>query len=133
MGRLEECAFDKSDCRKAHCTDQAELENCDEIETGIPLVTKDERWIVHADRTRYLRDQFHSLAVLFLMLACVVLCMIFYMTCTKCLFFILLFCVLLCPFYNSFNLPLWIAIIMLIISGWSFSAGALSITWNNGK
>ncbi len=132
MDILGETDFERSNGKK-YCLEQADMESCDEVDTAVPLIHPNEGWTVHADRTRYLRDQFHSLAVLFLVLACVVMCIIFYITCTKCLFFILLFCVLLCPFHNSFNLPLWIAIIMLIISGWTFSAGALSITWNNGK
>jgi hypothetical protein len=132
MGRLEECAFDKSDCRKAHGTDQAELENCDEIETGIPLIEKDERWIVHADRTCYIRKQFESLAVLSLTLTCLVLCAVFYMICPRCLFGILIFSACLCPWFSSLNISLWLAIILLTLSGWSFSTGAFSIAWHNG-
>jgi hypothetical protein len=59
-----------------------------------------------------------------------VLCLVFYMLCPRCLFGILLLSACLCPFFNSMNAPLWLAIVLLTMSGWSFTAGAFSISWN---
>lgn len=102
-------------------------------ETAVPLIKGcDEDWVVHANRTRYITGQFRDLGVICLMISCIVACLVFYMICPKCLFGILIFCFILCPFYNSMNVPLWLAIILLTMSGWSLTAGKLSITWNSG-
>lgn len=106
----------------------------EKMETGIPLI-KDEdcdQWVVHANRTKYIAGQFHDLGVLCFMLICLVLCVVFYMTCPRCLFGILLLSACLCPFFHPMNAPLWLAIVLLTVSGWSFTTGSLSISWNNG-
>jgi len=62
--------------------------------------------------------------------AALILCVAFYILCPRCLFGILLLSACLCPFFNSMNAPLWLAIVLLTISGWSFTGGALSVSWN---
>ena len=113
--------------------DQAEKGDGEEgIEVAIPLIRDQDRdWVVHSQRTQYIRSQFHDLAILCLTLLCIVLCAVFYMVCPRCLFGILIFSACLCPWYNSLNFSLWLAIILLTASGWSFSGGALSIEWHN--
>jgi hypothetical protein len=110
--------------------DQAERGKCDEIEAAVPLI-RDGDWIVHAQRTNHLTGQFHDLGVMCLMLLCLILCLVFYMICPRCLFGVLIFSACLCPFFHPMNAPLWLAIVLLTVSGWSFSTGALSVTWNN--
>ena len=120
------------------CTDidQAEkgCEDTDDgIEAAIPLMRdQDGDWVVHAQRTHYLTGQFRDLGVMCLMILCLVMCLVFYMICPQCLFGILIFSACLCPFFHPMNSPLWLAIVLLTVSGWSLTTGALSITWNNG-
>jgi hypothetical protein len=124
------------DCN--HCINKIEKGECrDEdmegVEAAIPLMRdSDGDWVVHAQRTQYIRGQFHDFAVLCLTLACLVLCAVFYVLCPRCLFGVLIFSACLCPWFNSLNLTLWVALILLVLSGWTFSTGALSITWNSG-
>jgi hypothetical protein len=115
-------------------TDKRISGDCEEgIEAAIPLMKdRDGAWVVHASQTRRIAGQFHDLAVMCMTLMSILLCVVFYMICPKCLFGVLLLSACLCPFVHAMNVPLWLAIILLIVSGWSFSAGALSITWNNG-
>ena len=111
-----------------------ESNDCEEgIESAIPLMKdRDGDWVVHAKQTRRLTGQFHDIAVMCMTFIGIAACIVCYMMCPKCLFGILLLSVCMCPFIHSMNIVLWLAIILLIVSGWSFSAGALSITWNNG-
>jgi hypothetical protein len=92
---------------------------------------KEGDWAVHSKRTEYLRTQFHDLAILCLTLICIVLCAVFYVVCPKCLFGVLIFSACLCPWYNSLNVSLWLAIILLTVSGWSFSVGVFSLEWHS--
>jgi hypothetical protein len=143
MARLDESeGMDRSEILKrnenfACCVslDRAENGDVDDCcETAIPLIKdQDGDWVVHAKRTRYMAGQFRDLGVICLMMLCIVACLVFYMICPRCLFGILIFSACLCPFYNPMNAPLWLAIILLTLSGWSLTTGALSITWNNGS
>ena len=92
----------------------------------------DSDWVVHAQRTSYLTGQFHDLGVMCLVILCLVLSLVFYMICPRCLFGVLIFSACLCPFLHPMNAPLWLAIVLLTVSGWSVSTGALSVTWNKG-
>jgi hypothetical protein len=139
MARLDEsedcCDRSQRVTREMDMIDQAEKgERGDEsIESAIPLMRdQDGDWVVHAQRTNYLTGQFRDLGVMCLMLLCLVLCLVFYMICPRCLFGVLIFSACLCPFFHPMNAPLWLALVLLTVSGWSFSTGALSITWNNG-
>lgn len=103
------------------------------IEAAIPLMRdEDGDWVVHAQRTHYLTGQFRDLGVMCLMILCLVMCLVFYMICPQCLFGVLIFSACLCPFFHPMNAPLWLAIVLLTVSGWSLTTGALSITWKNG-
>ena len=104
----------------------------DDIEEGIPLVKDDTGWVVHAKQTQVTAGQFRDLGVMCIMFLTLVLCLVFYMICPRCLFGVLLFSACLCPFFHPMNAPLWLAIVLLTVSGWSFTTGALSVTWNNG-
>lgn len=140
MGRLDECeGLDRAERlpRKERLFELDKVEkggSGDEgIESAIPLMKdNDNDWVVHAKRTKFLTEHFHDFGVLCLMLVCIVMCLVFYMICPRCLFGILIFSACLCPFFHPMNAPLWLAIVLLIVSGWSFTTGALSITWNNG-
>ena len=145
MARLDESdGYDRSkrlsrkeslDCN--HCIDKIEKGDCsddvDGVEAAIPLMRdSDGDWMVHAQRTQYIRSQFHDLAVLCLTFTCLVLCSVFYVLCPRCLFGVLIFSACLCPWVNSLNVSLWVALVLLVLSGWTFSIGAFSVTWNNG-
>ena len=134
MVRLDDTELDRSECDSdcCHGSERTEKWNCDEIEAAIPLITKGD-WVVHAKRTEHLRGQFRDTGILCLTLTCIVLCAVFYMVCPRCLFGILIFSACLCPWFNSLNISLWLAIILLTVSGWSFSVGAFSIVWHNGS
>ena len=114
--------------------DEAEKGDCGEtVETAIPLMKdQDMDWIVHAQRTKYMRGQFQDLGVMCVAIFCLVMCIVFYVICPRCLFGVLIFSACLCPFFHPMNAPLWLAIVLLTVSGWSFTTGALSVTWNNG-
>lgn len=50
--------------------------------------------------------------------------------CVPCLFGILAFSAITCPCVPVMNLPLWSAIFILIIQGWSLTNGHLSLIWS---
>jgi hypothetical protein len=109
--------------------EESEKPKCDPADEEAPLVEKSD-WVVHAQRTNYMREQFYDLAVMCLVLVCLLLCIVFYMVCPKCLFGVLIVSACLCPFCHPMNAPLWLALVLLVVSGWSFTAGNLSITWS---
>jgi hypothetical protein len=84
-------------------------------------------------RAKLVSTQWLNCAILTLTVLTLFLCGISYLFCPNCLFGILFFCALLCPCIHPLNAPLWVAIILLTISGWSFTAGALSLSWNARK
>lgn len=120
------------DCEDALLEKVEEGNCCDKVKEVRDNNTDTNEWVVHAKRTKYLSEQFHDLGVMCVMIACIVLCLVFYMTCPRCLFGILIFSACLCPFFHPMNAPLWLAIVLLIVSGWTFTTGNLSITWDNG-
>ena len=124
MTRLDE----SGDCDSV---DTVERGKCDEAATPL-MRDSDSDWVVHAQRTSYLTGQFHDLGVMCLVILCLVLSLVFYMICPRCLFGVLIFSACLCPFLHPMNAPLWLAIVLLTVSGWSVSTGALSVTWNKG-
>lgn len=107
--------------------------DCDgTCEAAMPLVTeKDGDWVVHAKRTNYVAGQFRDLGVIILMVICVFSCLVSYFYCTQCLFGVLIFSACICPYYNAMNIPLWTAIVLLTLSGWSLTAGNLVVTWKS--
>ena len=115
------------------CEEMQSGKGTESVETAIPLMNeRDDDWVVHANRTNYIAGQFRDLGVMCFMLFCLVLCLVFYMICPRCLFGILILSACLCPFFHPMNAPLWLAIVLLTVSGWSFTTGSLAVTWNNG-
>ena len=96
-----------------------------------PVLTEDDLlWIRHAKRTRLVAEQARNWAVLTLTIVSIALCGIFYIMCPEYLFLILLLSAILCPFFHSMNAPLWLAILLLTISGWTFTTGVFSMKWS---
>jgi hypothetical protein len=87
-------------------------------------------WARYAKETREKRRVYEDLGMMIFTLISIGMCVFFFIFCTKCIFIVLLLSACLCPFYNSMNAPLWLAIILLTISGWSFTTGALSVSWS---
>ena len=111
--------------------DHSDTDDVD-VECAIPLIKEQDAWVVHAERVRSLAEWGRGGAIMLVTAFSLVLCLIFYVTCPKCLFGVLLVSACMCPWANSMNAPLWLAIVLLIVSGWTFTAGYLSVTWNNG-
>jgi hypothetical protein len=107
----------------------------DSIECGIPLIKEkqDTAWMVHAERVKSLTEWSRGVGIMLLTSGSVMLCLLFYFICPRCLFGMLLFSACLCPWCNTMNAPLWLAIVLLVVSGWTFTAGYLSVTWNSGS
>jgi hypothetical protein len=49
--------------------------------------------------------------------------------CTTCIFGILAFCAVTCAFIPVLNVPMWACIIILLVKGWAFTNGNLTLTW----
>jgi hypothetical protein len=92
-----------------------------------------ETWMAQCRHAKLLSTQWLECAVLALTVTALFLCGLSYLFCPNCLFAILLFCAFLCPCIHPLNAPLWVAIILLIISGWSFTTGAFSVSWGVAK
>ena len=108
-------------------------ESFESFECAIPLIKeKDNGWVVHAERVKTLAGWMHGVAVMILTGLSILLCLIFYFTCPKCLFYILILSACMCPWIHSMNAPLWLAIVLLVLSGWTFTYGYMSVTWNDG-
>jgi hypothetical protein len=99
-----------------------------------PLLKGSDVWVVHAERVREATEWTKRTAVLQVLMTvvCLVLSVYFYFACPKCLFGILIVSAIMCPFHHMMNGPLWVAIFMLVISGWTFTLGNLSLTWKSG-
>jgi hypothetical protein len=87
----------------------------------------------YAQRIKALTARHQDSGVLCFTAAALVLCVAFYVFCPRCLFAVLLLSACLCPFFNAMNAPLWLAIVLLTLSGWSFTAGSLSVSWSAGN
>ena len=103
----------------------------EDIECAIPLIKEeDTAWVVHAERVKSITEWSRRVVVTLLTTVSILLCVLFYFICPKCLFGVLLFSACLCPFINMMNVPLWLAFVLLVVSGWTFTAGFLSVTWH---
>ena len=89
------------------------------------------QWVRHRRDVYEKRRIFHDLGVMIFMLLCLGLCIVFYIFHPEYMFGVLVVSACLCPFYNAMNAPLWLAILLLTISGWSFTTGSLSISWKS--
>jgi hypothetical protein len=90
----------------------------------------EDNWILYNHRTRVIQEKAQSWAVLGLTVISLVLCLVFFIFCKPCMLGILLLSACLCPFYHSMNAPLWLAILLLAVGGWSFTTGALTVSWS---
>jgi hypothetical protein len=88
-------------------------------------------WVAQAKMTRAVSEASRNCGVLCFTLIMIVLCLVSFAFCQECLFVVLIVSACLCPFFHPLNAPLWLAIVLLTVGGWSFTSGALSITWNN--
>lgn len=103
---------------------------CQELPcTAPPYRPEEETWVSQCRRARLLSAQWMDCGVLCLTVLSLVLCLVFYFICPNCLFAVLLFCAILCPCIHPLNAPLWLAIILLTVSGWSFTVGSFSVAW----
>lgn len=84
----------------------------------------------YSQRIKAITTRSQDSGVMCFTIVALVLCLVFYMLCPRCLFGILLLSACLCPFFNSMNGPLWLAIVLLTMSGWSFTGGSFSVAWN---
>lgn len=88
-------------------------------------------WVAHVKRTEHTSTTFQNCGVLCFTILLLLLSLVSFMFCQECLFAILVVSACLCPFFHPLNAPLWLAILLLTIGGWSFTAGALEIRWNS--
>ena len=103
-----------------------------DVECAVPLIKEDSTWIVHTENVRNVTDCSRRGAAMVMTITALVLCVYFFFACPKCLFGVLLASACMCPWFNTMNAPLWLAIILLIVSGWTFTFGNLSVTWDSG-
>lgn len=93
-------------------------------------ITKDDELRIYAARVKELTTRSRDGLAMCFTTVLLILCGVFFVFCPRCLFGVLILCACLCPFFNSLNAPLWLAIVMLTLTGWSFTGGAFSISWN---
>ena len=111
--------------------DDDEIEDAREPENKPATLTEsDLLWIRHAKRTKMIAEQSKNWAVVILTVVSLLLCVVFYIFNPDYLFLILLFSAILCPFFHPMNAPLWLAIVLLTVSGWTFTTGVFSIKWS---
>ena len=94
------------------------------------LDTVERLCLAHANRIKLMTSRTTDCGVLCFTIFCLILCGVFFLFCPRCIFGVLILSACLCPFFNSMNAPLWLAIVLLTVSGWSFTGGAFSISWN---
>ena len=121
-----------SDCESGNSSSS---DGCNPVE-GCPCAPTRQRayesdWTVHAKRTRMLSQDSQSCGILVFTILMLVLCIVSFVFCQECLFGLLIISACLCPFFHPLNAPLWLAIVLLTVGGWSFTAGALSVTWDS--
>lgn len=66
----------------------------------------------------------------FVLLTIALMCVVFYFFCIPCLLGVVVVSMCLCPFIPYFNIPLWISLFILVVSGWNFTRGHFSIVWS---
>jgi hypothetical protein len=96
-----------------------------------PDPCKNSDWVVHVKRTKLLTESAKNCGILCFTLLMLLLCIISYVFCQECLFVLLIVSACLCPFFHPLNAPLWLAIVLLTVGGWSFTAGAMEIRWKS--
>ena len=66
-----------------------------------------------------------------LLLVSVALCLLCWYYCINCLFAVIIVSLLMCACIPGFNVPLWIAVVLLVFGGYSFTSGKMSLTWHS--
>lgn len=134
MPRKKNMKLDSEECNPTAPDLSDEMEEAREPESKSTTLTEsDLLWIRHAKKTKMIAEQSRNWAVVFLTVASLILCLVFYIMCPEYLFLILLFSAILCPFFHPMNAPLWLAILLLTVSGWTFTTGVFSIKWSGTK
>jgi hypothetical protein len=87
--------------------------------------------LVHQRRVQALSEESRSCGILCFTALMLFLCFVSYLYCQECLFAILIVSACLCPFFHPLNAPLWLAIVMLTLGGWTFTTGALQVSWKS--
>jgi hypothetical protein len=87
-------------------------------------------YVIQECRTRAYDEAFGNCGIMCFTLLAIILCLISFIFCKQCLFLILIISACLCPFFHPMNAPLWLAIVLLVVGGWNFTMGALTVTWN---
>lgn len=109
-------------------------DNMSETSRKNPTLTEEDLlWIKHAKKTKMISEQSRNWAVLCLTVFSLILCVVFYLMCPEYLFFILFLSAILCPCFHPMNAPLWLSIILLVISGWTFTTGVFSVKWSGAN
>ena len=100
-----------------------------EVDEIMDRIEDDEAFLERCRQIKEFTAKHTECGILCFVIFCLLLCGVFFVVCPKCIFGILILSACLCPFFNAMNAPLWLAIILLTVSGWSFSTRALSISW----
>lgn len=101
----------------------------DEVPSAVPVVTPTSSMTGLV--AQKLREKVISgLATLIIILVALGACMLCYLYCFNCLFFIVIACFACCLCVPGLNVPLWFAIILLTVGGYSFTNGRLTLMWH---
>lgn len=122
-------AREEWDCRDSAREKGVDADSDEEADSASGSASAPREWVVYKRRVEEITAQSRACGLLLFASALLILCLVSFIFCQSCLFAILVICACLCPFYPVLNGPLWLAIILLTVGGWSFTTGALSITW----
>jgi len=126
----EPCGWDE-DCECGGEGGEEDANPKDRLTKCPPTACDRDNWVVHARRMQGLSEQSRGLGVMCFTMLLLILCLVSFMFCQECLFVILVLSACMCPFFHPLNAPLWLAIVLLTIGGWSFTTGALSVSWKS--
>lgn len=105
------------------------LENDDndtEMAVLIPTAASDESSITAKIRIQTIQ----CLVSLLIILVTLAVIIISFFWCKICLVVMVVFCLCFCLCIPQLNFPLWVAIFLCIIAGWSFTTGKFRWEWN---
>jgi len=130
----EDCEWGGEPCETKQCKPSKDTEVGGDGRENLCKSRHDpscDSWVVHARRVQSMSEQSRGCGMLLFTILLLVLCLASFMFCQECLFGILIISACLCPFFHPLNAPLWLAIVLLTVGGWSFTTGALSISWKS--
>ena len=114
-------SYQHPDCAAPTAPDGPDGPDCSECEVEDGVLTR----MSHALYVKTVECCVGS-TVLVLMFCVCLLC---YFYCIPCLLGIVAVSLCLCPFLPYFNLPRWISIVILVMSGYRLTNGHLSLVW----